>query len=86
MNGYNRDTKSYLIDLNYDITAAANIGARYVLAEMGTGIDADVSSTSVYGTYKFDAALKGFSLGAQYEKQGKDGDGDDIWVKANYKF
>ena len=86
MNGYNRDTKSYLIDVNYDITAAANIGARYVLAEMGTGIDADVSSTSVYGTYKFDAALKGFSLGAQYEKQGKDGDGDDIWVKANYKF
>ena len=86
MNGYNRDTKSYLIDLNYDVTAAANIGARYVLAEMGTGINADVSSTAVYGTYKFDAALKGFSLGAQYEKQGKDGDGDDVWVKANYKF
>jgi hypothetical protein len=86
MNGYNRDTKSYLVDLNYDLTAAANIGARYVLAEMGTGTDKDVSSTSVYGTYKFDASLKGFSLGAQYEKQGKDGDGDDIWVKANYKF
>jgi len=86
MNGYYRDTKSYLIDLNYDVTAAANIGARYVLAEMGTGINADVSSTAVYGTYKFDAALKGFSLGAQYEKQDKDGNGDDVWVKANYKF
>ncbi|MCD8545354.1 MAG: OprD family outer membrane porin [Sulfurospirillum cavolei] len=86
MNGYNRDTKSYLIDLNYDITPAANIGARYVLAEMGTGIEADVSSTAVYGTYKFEGALKGFSLGAQYEKQGQDGDGDDVWVKANYKF
>ncbi|MCR1810858.1 OprD family outer membrane porin [Sulfurospirillum sp. hDNRA2] len=86
MNGYHRDTKSYLIDLNYDITAAANIGARYVLAEMGTGINEDVSSTAVYGTYKFDAALKGFSLGAQYEKQGQDGDGNDVWVKANYKF
>jgi len=86
MNGYNRDTKSYLIDLNYDITAAANIGARYVLAEMGAGIDADVSSTAVYGTYKFEGALKGFSLGAQYEKQGQDGDGNDVWVKANYKF
>jgi len=85
MNGYNRDTKSYLVDLNYDLTAAANIGARYVLADMGTGIDAKVSSTAVYGSYKFES-LKGFSLGAQYEKQAKDGDGDDVWVKANYKF
>jgi len=40
----------------------------------------------VYGSYKFAGALKGFSLGAQYEKQDKDVDGDDLWVKANYKF
>jgi len=88
MNGYWRDTKSYLADVNYDVTAAANIGVRYVLADgyIDSPTSIKVSSTSVYGTYKFDAALKGFSLGAQYEKQGKDGDGDDIWVKANYKF
>jgi len=97
MNGYNRDTKSYLIDLNYDLTAAANVGVRYVLADgylsptsnprtdAGTGKYKDASS-AVYGTYKFDGSLKGFSLGAQYEHQDKDVDGDDLWVKANYKF
>jgi hypothetical protein len=89
MNGYYRDTASYLIDLNYDLTAAANIGARYVVAD-GYLDPADAakykaSSTAVYGTYKFES-LKGFSLGAQYEKQGKDADGNDLWVKANYKF
>lgn len=83
MPGYNRDTKSYLIDVNYDITAAANVGARYVLAELATR---DEDYTAIYGSYKFDAALKGFSLGAQYETKGKDADGQDLWVKANYKF
>ena len=83
MPGYNRDTASYLVDVNYDVTAAANIGVRYVLAELATS---DEDYTSVYGTYKFDAALKGFSLGAQYETKGKDADGDDLWIKANYKF
>jgi len=88
MNGYYRDTASYLADLNYDITAAANVGVRYVLADgyiLSSIIENKVSSTAVYGTYKFES-LKGFSLGAQYEKQAKDGDGDDLWVKANYKF
>jgi len=83
MNGYNRDTASYLIDLNYDITASANIGARYVLAEMATE---DADSTAVYGSYKFEGSLKGLSFTAQYEEQGKDADGEDLWLKANYKF
>ena len=96
MNGYNRDTASYLADLNYDITAAANVGVRYVLADgyldptvsgqkTVTADKYKAASTAVYGTYKFES-LKGFSLGAQYEHQGKDVDGDDLWVKANYKF
>lgn len=82
--GYTRDTKAYLIDLNYDVTAAANVGVRYVLAD-DNYLDAKYSYSSVYGSYKFES-LKGFSLGAQYEHQGKDADGDDLWVKANYKF
>jgi len=83
MPGYNRDTTSYLVDVNYDITASANVGARYVLAELA---DHDEDYTAVYGSYKFEGALKGFSLGAQYETKGKDVDGQDLWVKANYKF
>ena len=89
MNGYNRDTKSYLLDLNYDLTAAANIGARYVLADgyvLSSAVSNKVSSTAVYGSYKFEGALKGFSLKAEYEDQGKDADSRDLWVKANYKF
>jgi len=83
MPGYNRDTTSYLADVNYDVTAAANVGARYVLAELA---DHDEDYTAVYGSYKFEGALKGFSLGAQFESKGKDVDGEDLWVKANYKF
>ena len=83
--GYTRDTKTYLIDVNYDITAAANLGARYVETDNGF-TDEKGSYTSAYGSYKFDGALKGFKLGAEYEAKGKDLDGDNIWVKANYKF
>ena len=82
MPGYNRDTTSYLFDLNYDVTASANLGARYVLAELA---NRDEDYTAIYGTYKFES-LKGFSMGAQYETKGKDADGQDLWVKANYKF
>jgi len=83
MPGYNRDTKSYLVDVNYDITASANVGARYVLAELANH---DEDYTAVYGSYKFEGSLKGFSLGAQFESKGKDVDGEDLWLKANYKF
>jgi len=83
--GYTRDTKAYLADLNYDVTASANLGARYVQAN-NDFLDEKVSYTSLYGSYKFEGALKGFKTGVEYEKVGKDGDGDNVWVKANYKF
>ncbi len=83
--GYLPDTKAYMADLNYDLTTAANIGVRYV--EVKDDLNAlKYSYSSIYGSYKFEGALKGFSLGAQFESQGKDADGDDLWVKANYKF
>jgi hypothetical protein len=44
------------------------------------------SFTSVYGYYKFEAALKGLKVGVEYEDKGKDADGQDLWVKAGYKF
>ena len=83
--GYTRDTQAYLVDVNYDVTAAANVGVRYVLAD-DNYLDAKYSYSAVYGSYKFDGALKGFKLGAEYEAKGKDIDGQDLWVKANYKF
>ena len=82
---YGPDSKSYAVDLNYDITAAANVGARYV--EIKNDFDSEkYSFTSVYGYYKFEAALKGLKVGVEYEDKGKDADGQDLWVKANYKF
>lgn len=40
-----------------------------------------VSFTSVYGYYKFDGALKGLKLGAEFEDKGKDKDGQDyLWI------
>ncbi|WP_067174032.1 OprD family outer membrane porin [Sulfurospirillum sp. UCH001] len=83
--GYVRDTKAYLVDINYDVTAAANIGARYVQADYDV-TNEKASFTSIYGSYKFDGALKGFKLGAEFEDKGKDASGNDLWVKANYKF
>ena len=83
--GYTRDTKAYMADVNYDFTSAANAGVRYVLVDDNFWNE-KTSLSSVYGSYKFDGSLKGFRLGAEYEAIGKDGDGDNLWVKANYKF
>ncbi|MEZ7934107.1 MAG: OprD family outer membrane porin [Sulfurospirillum sp.] len=82
--GYTRDTKAYMADLNYDVTSALNLGARYVEAKDDFN-NAKGSFTSVYGYYKCDV-LKGLKLGLEYENQGKDLDAQDLWVKANYKF
>ena len=87
-NGYYRDTASYMVDVNYDITPFTNIGARYVLADgyINSSVNRKVSSTSFYGSYKFDGALKGLNLVLQYEIQGKDDDASDVRAKVIYKF
>ena len=81
--GYEADAKSYMVDLNYDITKAANVGARYTYVKID---DFKESFTSVYASYKFDGPVKGLSVSAEYEDQGKDIDGHDFWLKANYQF
>lgn len=83
--GYSRDTKTYLIYLNYDLTKAANLGARYVLADEHFS-DKQYAYTSIYGYYKFDASLKGLKVGAEIEDKGQDISGNNMWFKANYKF
>ncbi|ARU49770.1 OprD family outer membrane porin [Sulfurospirillum diekertiae] len=82
--GYQKNTDTYAVDLNYDITAAANVGARYVESDFNDNTKG--SYTSLYASYKFDGALKNFKLGAEFESKGKDKDGDQLRFKANYKF
>lgn len=84
MPGYVKNTDTYAIDLNYDITAAANVGARYVEADFNDNTKA--SYTGVYASYKFDGALKNFKVGVEFESKGKDEDGEELRFKANYKF
>jgi len=83
--GYTSNTQTYLVDLNYDFTTALNAGARYVQAN-NDAANEKYSYSNVYGYYKFEGSLKGLKLGAEYEKKGKDADGNDLWLKANYKF
>jgi len=83
---YGVGSESYAADLNYDLTAAANIGTRYVYVDLNDDANTKRAYTSVYGYYKFDAALKGLKLGVEFEDKSKDIDGNDLWVKANYKF
>jgi hypothetical protein len=66
------------------ITAAANVGARYVESDFNDNTKG--SYTSLYASYKFDGALKNFKLSAEFESKGKDKDGDQLRFKANYKF
>lgn len=82
--GYVQNADAYAADLNYDITSAANVGARYVEVDFNDGSKGSYSS--VYGSYALDGALKNLKLGVQYESRGKDDDGQDLWFKANYKF
>lgn len=82
--GYQKNTDTYAVDLNYDITAAANLGARYVESDFNDNTKG--SYTSLYASYKFSGALKNFKVGAEFESKGKDKDGDQMRFKANYKF
>ena len=82
---YSPDAKAYAIDVNYDVTAAANVGVRYVDVKNDSS-DYENTYTSVYAAYKCEGALKGLKVSAEYETRGKDADGDDLWLKAGYKF
>jgi len=84
--GYVKNTDAYAVDLNYDLTDAANFGARYVYVDKNTVTLSKESYTALYGSYKFDGALKGLKVSAEYEDKGEDVKGEDLWLKANYKF
>lgn len=83
--GYTPDTKTYMFDINYDVTEAANIGARYTYADDKFD-DLKQAYTSIYAYYKFVSSLQGLKMGIEFEDKSKDVDGNDLWFKANYKF
>ena len=83
---YAINTEAYKIGADYAINAQATVGAAYTVTDDEGVANGKISYVSLTGSYAFDGALKNFSLGAEYDKAGKDGDGDELRVKATYKF
>ena len=81
---YGAGTEAYAIDIAYKINADAKIGIDYTTTDDDAGTE--LSYSAVYGSYAFGGALKGLSVLAQYEKEGKDGNDKEFRFKANYKF
>ena len=81
---YEPGTEAYAIDIAYKFNDDAKIGIDYTQTE--DPIRGDLSYSAVYGSYAFGGALKGFSVLVQYEKEGQDGNDDELRVKTYYKF
>jgi len=82
---YAANVEAYKIGADYAINANAKLGASYVDADDDT-VGGHATYVSLTGSYAFDGALKGFSLGAEYDIGGKDSDEKELRVKAAYKF
>ena len=86
---YGADTKAYKIGAAYAVTTNANLGVSYTVNKMDSAAaTADEKTFLAFeGDYAFEGALKGLSLSAIYEDQGKDANGqNEMWLKAIYKF
>lgn len=81
---YEPDTEAYAIDVAYKFNADAKIGVDYTQTD--DPARGDLSYSAVYGSYAFSGALKGLSVLVQYEKEGKDGNDEELRVKTSYKF
>lgn len=81
---YGGGTEAYAVDIAYKFSADAKIGIDYTATDNGTGTE--LSYSAVYGSYAFGGSLKGLSILVQYEKEGKDGNDEELRVKTSYKF
>ena len=81
---YEPDTEAYAIDVAYKFNADAKIGVDYTQTD--DPARGDLSYSAVYGSYAFSGSLKGLSILVQYEKEGKDGNDEELRVKTSYKF
>ncbi len=84
---YNESTQ-YAVDANYNFKDInTKIGARYVNIDYQSNLQADWKM--LYGTYKFNGALKGLTANVVYENKDHDTntlDKDELWIKLSYKF
>lgn len=81
---YEPGTEAYAIDIAYKLNEDAKIGVDYTQTE--DPVRGDLSYSAVYGSYAFGGALKGLSVLVQYEKEGKDGNDEELRIKTSYKF
>ena len=91
---YVHDTTSYLFEASYDFSKVGVPGLKllgqYAYAEQDRSTDIEFTTYHIGATYDV-AALKGLSLGLQYETQNveigsADRDIDEVRFRANYKF
>lgn len=80
---YVANTEAYKVGVSYAITDAASIGANYIITDDKTK---EYSYTSVTANYTFSGALKGLSADLLYDKQGKDGDANELRFNVTYAF
>ena len=80
---YAADTEAYKIGAAYAVTKSANVGISYTVNEVGA---LEYAYSAIEADYACEGPLKGLSVSAVYEDQSKDADGNELWLKANYKF
>ncbi len=80
---YKADTDAYKIGATYAVLSNFSIGANYIIEDTPTN---DYSYTSLTADYAFGGILKGLNLSVLYDKQGKDGDADELRFNLNYSF
>ena len=77
--------EAYLVEASYKM-GAAKVGAKYLTISDMAAAGTDVTVTDFYAGYKFGGALKGLSTDVIYEDYGQDKAGNELWVKASFKF
>lgn len=82
-NSYAANTDAYKIGADYAINSNATVGVSYAVTDDDT---TELSYVSLTASYAFDGILKGLTLGAEYDDEGKDGNDQELRVKAIYKF
>lgn len=80
---YVANTEAVRVGVSYAFTKAVSLGADYVITD---DKNKKYDYKSITTNYAFDGVLKGLSAALIYEKQGKDGDADELRINMTYAF